>query len=85
VVAGDTEDKPETSARVGWSGIGINLKTGRPKPAAILKAVRKVLADNRYAETSASIGRAIERSPGVDGLADVLETMIADRRPSARE
>ena len=85
VVAGDTEDKPETSARVGWSGIGINLKTGRPKSGAILKAVRKVLADNRYAETSASIGRAIERSPGVDGLADVLETMIADRRPSARE
>jgi len=80
VVAGDTEDKPETSARVGWSGIGINLKTGRPKSGAILRAVRKVLADSRYAETSASIGRAIERSPGVEGLADVLETMIADRR-----
>jgi len=80
VVAGDTEDKPETSARVGWSGIGINLKTGRPKSGAILKAVRKVLADSRYAETGASIGRAIQRSPGVEGLADVLETMIADRR-----
>ena len=82
VVAGDTEDKPETSARVAWSGIGINLKTGRPKSKAILTAVRKVLADRRYAQASARIGAAIERSPGVDGLADVLEPMIADRRPA---
>jgi len=85
VVAGDTEDKPETSARVAWSGIGINLKTGRPKSEAILPAIRKVLADNRYAQASARIGAAIERSPGVNGLADVLETMIADRRSAKRE
>ena len=85
VVAGDTEDKPETSARVAWSGIGINLKTGRPKSKAILTAVRKVLADRRYAQASARIGAAIQRSPGVDGLADVLVTMIADRRPAKRE
>jgi len=44
-----------------------------------------VLADNRYAQASARIGAAIERSPGVNGLADVLETMIADRRSAKRE
>ena len=30
VVAGDTEDKMETTRRVEWSGVGINLRTGRP-------------------------------------------------------
>ena len=32
VVAGDHEDKPETAARVAGSGVGRNLKTGRPTP-----------------------------------------------------
>ena len=85
VVAGDTEDKPETSARVGWSGIGINLKTGRPKSGGHLERGPKGAGRQPICANQRQIGAAIERSPGVDGLADVLETMIADRRPSARE
>ena len=44
VVAGDSEDKPEVAARVQWSGAGINLHTGRPSPAMVARAVRRVLA-----------------------------------------
>jgi UDP:flavonoid glycosyltransferase YjiC (YdhE family) len=79
VVAGDTEDKVETSARVAWSGVGVSLRTGRPTPAAIRAAVREVLADDRYAHRSAAIGEAITRSPGLAGLAGLVETALADR------
>lgn len=79
VVAGDTEDKIETSARVAWSGVGINLRTGRPRADAVKKAVRQVLADPRYREAAARIGRDIERSPGADGIVAEVERLIAER------
>lgn len=43
IVAGDSEEKPEIAARVGWSGAGINLGTGRPSPRQIAEAVERVL------------------------------------------
>ncbi|MFP3461334.1 glycosyltransferase [Arthrobacter globiformis] len=76
VAAGDTEDKPEGAARVAWAGVGINLKTGRPKPNAVRSAVRKVLSDGRYRAGSRRIGAAIAASPGVDGLIDAMEAML---------
>ena len=80
VVAGDTEDKVETSARVAWSRVGLSLRTGRPSQQAIRDAVRTVLADRRFADRSATIGAAISESPGLDGLVAVVEMALA---PSA--
>jgi UDP:flavonoid glycosyltransferase YjiC (YdhE family) len=48
VVAGDSEDKPEVAARVHWSGVGVNLRTGHPSPAMVAHAVRRVLARRSY-------------------------------------
>jgi UDP:flavonoid glycosyltransferase YjiC (YdhE family) len=45
VVAGSTEEKPEVANRVAWSGVGINLRTGSPSPAAVRDAVTRVLVD----------------------------------------
>jgi UDP:flavonoid glycosyltransferase YjiC (YdhE family) len=42
VVAGKGEDKAEIAARVGWSGAGLNLKTGDPSPEQVRDAVRRV-------------------------------------------
>ena len=53
VVAGDSEDKPEVAARVQWSGAGINLHTGRPSPAMVARAVRRVLARDSYRRAGA--------------------------------
>ncbi|HEY6748625.1 MAG TPA: nucleotide disphospho-sugar-binding domain-containing protein [Mycobacteriales bacterium] len=44
VVAGRTEDKGEVAARVAWSGVGLDLRSQRPAPAAVATAVRQVLA-----------------------------------------
>lgn len=78
VVAGDTEDKPETAARAAWSGIGIDLGTGRPAAVAVRRAVRRVLADPGFAARSARVGAAIRASRGADGLVeDVAEALAA--------
>ena len=48
VVAGVNEGKNEICARVGYFGLGINLKTETPKPAQVKAAVESVLADGSY-------------------------------------
>jgi MGT family glycosyltransferase len=79
VVAGDTEDKLETSARVAWSGVGLSLRTGHPTPEAIRAAVREVLAEDRYRLAAARIGADIAASPGASGFVDAVEQLIAAR------
>jgi UDP:flavonoid glycosyltransferase YjiC (YdhE family) len=68
VIAGDTEDKPEVAARVAWSGVGVNLKTGHPKPAAIRDAVRAVLDRPQYRDRAGEAAAQIGRSGGVDEI-----------------
>lgn len=83
VIAGDSEDKVETSARVQAARVGVNLRTGRPTPQAIRDAVQRILADPSYAATARRIGEAIAAAPGAPGLVDDIEKMLAVRGPSA--
>ena len=48
VVAGATEDKPETAARVAWSGVGLRLREQCPDPGHVRDAVLRVLREPRY-------------------------------------
>lgn len=48
VVAGTTEEKPETAARAEWAGIAVNLRTSYPSVKQLRQAVDEVLADERY-------------------------------------
>ncbi len=77
VVAGDTEDKRETSARVEWSGVGVNLRTGTPTASAVRAAVRRVLDDPRYRERAARIGTDIAAAPGVTGLQPIIDRLAS--------
>lgn len=81
VIAGDSEDKVETSARVQWSGAGLSLRTGRPTPDQVRDAVHRVLADARYAATSARLGRAIDAAGGAPALVSDVEAALAARSP----
>lgn len=47
IVAGTTEDKSEVSARIAWSGVGINLETERPTSEAIREAAHQILDRDR--------------------------------------
>ena len=84
VVAGRTEDKVEVTARVAWSGVGIDLRTDAPSPKAISAAVRTVLADGRYRANADRVGAAIRRSPGPAAVHDLLvEALAAAPSPAA--
>jgi MGT family glycosyltransferase len=50
VVAGVHEGKNEINARIGYFKLGINLKTEKPTPQQIRKAVHTVLHDKQYRE-----------------------------------
>jgi MGT family glycosyltransferase len=52
IIAGQTEDKMEVSARVEYSQTGINLKTSYPTPDKILEAVKQVLSNPIYRENA---------------------------------
>ncbi|GAB3040458.1 glycosyltransferase [Parafrigoribacterium mesophilum] len=82
VVAGETEDKTEVSARIGWSGVGVNLKTNRPSPDQVRTAVLTVLGSAEYRHASAGIGAQIAASPGLDGLESVIVGLADANRTS---
>lgn len=77
VVAGNTEDKAETSARVQWSGVGVNLRTRRPGPEQIHAAVHTVLTDPSFSSHARRIAADIAASPGPAGLVPVVHELIA--------
>lgn len=82
VVAGQTEDKVEVSARVGWSSVGVNLKTNRPDAAALRAAVRSVLSDPSYRRRAQAIAAEIAAAPGLVGI----DAALADLRiPAASD
>jgi UDP:flavonoid glycosyltransferase YjiC (YdhE family) len=73
VVAGDSEDKPEVAARVQWSGAGVNLHTGRPSPAMVGRAVRRVLARNSYNQRARDLQAEIAAT---DPLGTISTTLM---------
>lgn len=84
VVAGKTEDKAEVTARVGWSGAGVNLATNTPTPAQVQQAVRRVLANGSFREASTRIGAEIKRSSGLVGLETVIADLSGSTSPAPR-
>ncbi|WP_336487877.1 glycosyltransferase [Methylobacterium nigriterrae] len=61
VSAGLTEDKAEIGARIGWSGVGLNLAANEPGERAIRAAAEEVLAEPRFAERAAALAAAFAR------------------------
>jgi MGT family glycosyltransferase len=84
VVAGSTEDKPEVAARVAWSGVGINLKTGTPSPSMIRCAVREVLDDGPYKHRAREFEAAFAQRDGIAEIAALVDEVIRERRPAGR-
>jgi UDP:flavonoid glycosyltransferase YjiC (YdhE family) len=76
VVAGDTEDKPEVAARVAWSGAGVDLRSGRPRPERIAAAVRRVLASPTYAARARSLQGEIRAHDPLAELDDALDRLL---------
>lgn len=79
VVAGQTEDKVEVCARVGWSGAGINLRTSRPTAAQVARAVARVRSDTSFRTRARELAAEFGAVSGLDGLDQALAAVVAGR------
>jgi UDP:flavonoid glycosyltransferase YjiC (YdhE family) len=77
VSAASTEDKPYVSARVAWSGVGIDLKTGTPIAEQLRDAVRQVLHDPAYRVRAKVLGASIAKKDALVTIAEIVEAAIA--------
>ena len=84
VAAGKTEDKMETTARVAWSGVGINLDSNRPESEELQAAVRTVLRDERYRDRARSIEATLATLDGPEIGAQLLEELVSTGKPVLR-
>ncbi|WP_033345696.1 glycosyltransferase [Catenuloplanes japonicus] len=76
VVAGRSEDKVEVTARVAFSGVGVNLRTGTPKPAAVRDGVRRVLHEPGFAARARALrDEAGDTDPAARAV-EVLERLL---------
>ncbi len=84
VVAGTTEDKREVTSHVGWSGIGINLRTNRPSPKAVAGAVEDVMNEPKFRERTLVLqAQTAGRSPA-EAAAELLEVLAMARQREPR-
>ncbi|MGY1686440.1 MULTISPECIES: glycosyltransferase [unclassified Geodermatophilus] len=81
VVTGADLDKPEVARRVGWSGVGVDLRTGHPRPARIRAAVDRVLADPRMRQTAQRLAKKFDAAGGARRAGDLIETMATSSTP----
>lgn len=73
IIAGGDLDKPEVAARVAWSGAGVNLRTGTPKPAAVAAAVERVGEEQSFRDAASRVAVELRSLGGADRAADLLE------------
>lgn len=83
VIAGQTEDKVEVSARVGWSGAGVNLRTSTATPTQVAKAVDRVLSNPSYRANAERIGAAMREADAWGSLDAALDEVV-DRAEHSR-
>jgi MGT family glycosyltransferase len=85
VCAGQTEDKAEVSARVAWSGAGIDLRTSTPTRDEVGSAVERVLGEPAFRRNARRIGADFARHDGPREAAELLETLASTGVPVPRE
>ena len=81
VAAGTSEDKPEITNRIAWSGVGINLKTKTPTPEQVRAAVRTILSEARYRQRAQEFATEIARYDAPARAVSLLEELAATKQP----
>ena len=81
VGAGKREGKNDINARVGYNRLGIDLRSEHPKPAAIRKAVRRLLDDPTYATRVANLRAELDSYHPMATIEDMLLRESVTTRP----
>ncbi|GGJ22332.1 glycosyltransferase [Deinococcus roseus] len=80
VSAGTTEDKMEVSNRVQFSGVGLNLKTNRPRPEQVRQAIQQVLQGS-YGQQAKKIQKAFAATRSAETAVELLEELARTGKP----
>lgn len=89
VVSGATEDKPEVGARVAWSGAGVHVREHPPTPAALGRAVERVLVEDSFRRNAVRLSREIATYDAAGLGSELVEELartgepVTGHRPSA--
>jgi len=75
VSAGTTEDKAEVNARIGWSGVGIDLATNAPRIDDLREAVTKVLAEPRFRERANAMAQSFAARDAATGFLSAIDQL----------
>jgi UDP:flavonoid glycosyltransferase YjiC (YdhE family) len=82
VLAGKLEAKNDINARLDYRGYGVDLRTERPKPRQIAKAVERVLGDPRFRD---NVARLVAEFARYDPFAIIEHAVVGDVRAGTRE
>jgi UDP:flavonoid glycosyltransferase YjiC (YdhE family) len=85
VSAGLTEDKAEVSARVAWSGAGINLASNAPGIAALRRGVDAVLTDQSYAERARFLAAKLAARDARTEVLSAIDQIVRGRKDGPAE
>ncbi len=80
LTAGRSEDKAEVSARVAYTGVGIDLRTQRPSATQVRLGVRQLLDDDRYRQAAGAVSAEIDAAGRADEAAVLLEQLALSQR-----
>ncbi len=80
LTAGRSEDKAEVSARIAYTGVGIDLRTQRPSATQVRLGVRQLLDDDRYRQAAGAVSAEIDAAGRADEAAVLLEQLALSQR-----
>lgn len=82
VGAGKREGKNDINARVGYNHLGVDLRSERPKPATIRRAVQNLLHDPTYASKVAALRAELDAYVPLATIENALLRQSAPSRQS---
>ncbi|QKV74040.1 glycosyltransferase [Amycolatopsis sp. Hca4] len=73
VLAGETEEKKDSTAHAAWTGAAVNLATSRPSAAAVGRAVHAVLHDDSYRLAARRLQAEYAEYDALRSITDIVE------------
>ena len=76
-----TNEQPGVAARIAWTGTGQFVPLEEVNADKLREAIEQVLSDDSYKKNALRLQNAIKQGGGASKAADVIEQVVATRKP----